>query len=150
MADGNRGGGFSIVSLQCALIEFFAASIAGKNYRFGATGNSLTEYGNSKQLFVAFLHSHAVFSAYFDQSLARDFYENVRCGLLHEARTKNGWRIKAGKTADPPIDRAQKVIFRNALQKVLQAFVKQYETDLETDVGLQAGFVRKLDGLFDV
>lgn len=27
--------------------------------------------------------------------LAQDFYEGVRCGLLHEARTKNDRTIKA-------------------------------------------------------
>ena len=77
---------------------------------------------------------------------ARDFY-GVRCGLLHEARTKNGWTIWAkssdGKTADPN----QKVMYRDDFQTGLLAFVDCYKGALTTDKTLQEAFIRKFDSL---
>ena len=56
----------------------------------------------------------------FNEDQARDFYISVRCGLLHEARTKNGWTIWA-KHGSRIIDAtgAQKILYRDDFQKAL-------------------------------
>jgi hypothetical protein len=47
-------------------------------------------------LIISFLMTRTPFKEDFKtENMARDFYEGVRCGLLHEARTKNGWTIWA-------------------------------------------------------
>ncbi|CCV08629.1 conserved hypothetical protein [Mesorhizobium metallidurans STM 2683] len=49
-----EGEGFTIVSIQCALIEFLAATRAGKNYRH-RNAQPPHEYQKSGELFVDFV-----------------------------------------------------------------------------------------------
>jgi hypothetical protein len=157
-----QGEGFSIVAIQCTLIEFLASTIEGKHYRQrpkkGEPPLSIYEYSNSGDMFVRLLSGHRPFKKFFDQETAQDFYENVRCPLLHEARTKNGWSIWAfnfdpGISPElralhsPPIDPKRKIIFRDNLQLLFLQFVDEYGADLISDVNLQAAFIRKFDNL---
>lgn len=87
-----EGEGFTIVSIQCALIEFLAVTRAGKNYRH-RNPQPPHEYQNSDELFVNFLFQTAPFDKQFSKGQAEDFYTNARCALLHEAMTKNGWVV---------------------------------------------------------
>jgi len=159
--DAFEGEGFSIVAIQCTLVEFLASTIEGKNYRYRRKGDpELTdyEYKNSRDMFVRFLSEHAPFSRYFDPEIALYFYENVRCPLLHEARTKNGWSIWAWCFADglsdelrrdhaPPIDPELKIIFRDNLQMLFRRFIDEYGEKVISDVALQEAFIRKFDNL---
>ena len=145
-----QGEGFSIVAIQCTLIEFLASTVEGRNYRFRRAGDPPLgphEYSNSSDLFIAFLETRQPFQNYFEHALARDFYEGVRCGLLHEARTKNGWTIWAKGPGEVVIDTAQKIVYRNDFQDAILAFVKWYEVALTSDVLLQEAFIRKFDSL---
>lgn len=106
------------------------------------------EYSSSSDIFVSFLVNRTPFKNDFSNgNSARDFYEGVRCGLLHEARTKNGWTIWAksgdGKTADAN----QKIMYRNNFQAGLLTFVEWYKSTLLTDKALQEAFIRKFDSL---
>ncbi|MDR7222264.1 hypothetical protein N7E70_008615 [Aminobacter sp. NyZ550] len=144
------GEGFSIAAIQCSLIEFFGATIEGKSYRFRRKGDpalGTDEYSDSKDMFVRFLTTTTPFSKVFDKSLALDFYEGVRCGLLHEARTKKGWRIKAGTRAGPILDVKAKIVYRDGMQRAFEEFVDWYGKTLSTDKALQRAFLRKFDGL---
>ena len=78
---------------------------------------------------------------------ARDFYEGVRCGLLHEARTKNGWTISARTSHGKTVDANQKIMYRDEFQTGLLAFVDWYKDALSTDKTLQEAFIRKFDSL---
>src|SRR5882762_6816479 len=94
-----RGEGFSIVAIQCSLIEFLESTIQGKSYLYSRNGNPPLgpyEYSSSGAMFESFLANRTPFSGEFTPPLAHDFYVGVRCGVLHEARTKNGWTILAG------------------------------------------------------
>jgi len=56
------------------------------------------------------------------------FYENVRCGILHQAETRNGWRIRRiGKV----FDESEKIInateFLNELSRILLAYCTRLE-----------------------
>jgi hypothetical protein len=151
-----QGEGFSIVAIQCTLIEFLASTIEGKNYRQrpkkGEPPLSDHEYSNSSDMFVRFLSGQNPFKKFFDQDTAEEFYVNVRCPLLHEARTKNGWSIWAlNLDAEipfaPPIDPKQKIIFRDNLQSLFLQFVDEYGAKVISDANLQAAFIRKFDNL---
>lgn len=144
---GWQGEGFSIVSIQCALIEFLAACRSGKNYRFLKKGDVLGphEYSSSSALFQNFLSDVAPFSAAFDADSAKDFYQSIRCALLHEARTRNGWRIWV--SGPNPIDSARKIVYRDALQATILTYVDDYGRRLLTSSLLQEAFIRKFDDL---
>ncbi len=108
-----QGEGFSIVAIQCTLIEFLESTAKGLSYRYLRSGERLGqyEYSSSRDLFVSFLCSRTPFSKVFDDQLARDFYEGVRCGLLHEARTKNGWSIWAEGPSGNAISASAKIVY---------------------------------------
>jgi hypothetical protein len=107
--DGSKwnGEGFTIVSIQCALIEFLAALREGKKFRHE---NPMPphEYKNSSDLFCDFLRKTDPFDKLFTKPQVKDFYANVRCGLLHEARTKGDWIIRASGT--PAVDCQRKIV----------------------------------------
>lgn len=140
-----RGEGFSIVTLQCALIEFLAAMRTGKLYVQGVPETDLV-YSSSKRLFVGFLTTVQPFQAWFQtEDEAIDFYSSVRCGLMHEARTKGLWQI--GISGSPAINVSRTTINRDALQDEIGRYIEGYAAALETDAVLQRAFIRKLDDI---
>jgi len=144
-----QGEGFSIVAIQCSLIEFLESTAKGTNYRYLRRGSVLGpfEYSSSKAVFVSFLTAHAPFSNAFDAASAEDFYEGVRCGLLHEARTKNGWRIWAKHGGDIVADPRNRIVYRDNFQEGLLTYIRNYGQRLLHDRELQAAFIRKFDSL---
>jgi hypothetical protein len=142
-----QGEGFSIAAIQCSLIEFLESASLGMSYRYLKKGETLGpfEYSSSSATFIHFLTTRTPFNNEFTDSVARDFYEGIRCGLLHEAQTKNGWRIWASGSSI--IDAAERILFRDNFQSALLGFVGDYGTQLQNDKELQAAFVRKFDYL---
>lgn len=147
--DTYQGVGFSILAIQCTLIEFLESTARGMNYRFLVKGQPLNqyEYSSSRGIFVDFLSKRQPFSKTFDAASAHDFYENVRCGLLHEARTKGGWIIKAELQNDVVADVQNRIVYRNNFQKALLSYIEDYGVTIETNKALQEAFVRKFDNL---
>src|SRR5713226_459110 len=107
----HKGEGFAILTIICSLIEFLESTIQGTNYRFERAEGKY-EYSSSKGLFIYFLCNRYPFSREFDSDLAMRFYEGVRCGLLHEARLKDGWSLAANGPADVLVNREELVIYR--------------------------------------
>jgi hypothetical protein len=146
-----QGEGFSIVAIQCSLVEFLESTVQGKSYKFRPRGAPLPgphEYSSSSDIFVSFLMNRTPFKDDFkDEDTARDFYEGVRCGLLHEARTKNGWTIWAKDSGTHTIDANNKIIYRDNFQAALLSFVDWYKGALPKDGTLQEAFIRKFDSL---
>lgn len=168
-----EGEGFTIVTVQCALIEALASFRTGQIYNYSIKKTSPKyEYNTSKQMFVDFLHSSTIFKNNFYQVdnsgnivtdvpfSATNFYENVRCGLMHEARTKGSWKINATKK-DPEhekvfieTDGSKTKLFRTILHYRLKDCLTEYSNDLaQQDTNgavLRRYFARKLDHLFDI
>jgi hypothetical protein len=145
-----QGEGFSIAAIQCTLIEFLESTVQGRNYRYRHNGDPPLgpyEYSNSSDLFVQFLTTRTPFDAEFDPALARKFYENVRCGLLHEARTKGGWTIWAKGFTGKIVLRDEKIIYRDDFHSALLRFIDWYKDALINDASLQEAFIRKFDSL---
>lgn len=144
-----RGEGFSIVAIQCSLIEFLESTAQGTNYRYQKRGEPPGdhEYSSSQSVFVAFLRDRAPFSRVFDDASAQDFYFGVRCGLLHEAQTKNGWRIWAEDHFGAIADVENRIVYRNGFQAALLEYIESYGTELQVDTNLQQAFIRKFDNL---
>lgn len=150
MSDKN-GEGFSIVAIQCSLIEFLASTVEGKTYRYRRKGDPPLgefEYSNSGDVFCCFLRKHVPFDAMFpDDVAARDFYSSVRCGLLHEARTKGSWRINVCQSTAYSIDTQAKIVCRNKMQQSFDQFTQWYGGRLHQCADLQRAFIRKFDSL---
>ncbi|WP_197432708.1 hypothetical protein [Pseudovibrio brasiliensis] len=145
-----EGEGFAIVSVQCALLEFLAALKIGKNYRYVRNRADLEayEYNGSKVLFRDFLMTEEPFKDWFtSDEEAESFYANVRCALLHEARTKDGWRIWA--TGSPAVDPKNKIVRRNSLYEAIDQYLVSYGQLLTEDKRSQEAFIRKFDHLAD-
>jgi len=174
-----KGEGFSVLTLQCALIEMFAAFKQGKIHTHKRPKKDekrpTYEYYDSDKCFVEFLESEDVFENQFfikDRETniitahpifdAKEFYGKVRCGLMHEARTKEDWLISA---AEPEKDDVAKFLFydqsdktkkinRTILQKQLEKYFSSYikKLSIEDNEGqsLRRLLARKLDHLYDV
>lgn len=145
-----RGEGFSIVAIQCSLIEFLESTIQGKSYRFRRNGDpplGQYEYTNSGNIFESFLLNRTPFNREFTPLLAHDFYASVRCGVLHEARTKNGWRVLAKSKTGQLVDANLRIVYRDNFQAALLQFVEWYKAALPSTTALQEAFIRKFDSL---
>lgn len=144
-----QGEGFSIAALQCTLIEFLESCRRGLKYRYLRNGEKLApnEYASSKDIFVTFLRDRDPFSNTFDESSAVDFYASVRCGLLHEAQTKNGWKIRAKGPDCIVANVNDRIVYRDNFQAALLSYVESYKSALLLDTTLQAAFLRKFDSL---
>lgn len=152
-----KGEGFSIVAIQCSLVEFLQATRKGLKYVLKNPDPNNVEYSRSKEMFVEFLTSVDPFDGIFTcngkyhkfgcRCKAEDFYEGVRCGLLHEARTKKGWKIHVSVGVEACIDFDDKIVYRDQLQKAFRRYVVVYGLELKTDTELQKAFIRKFDDL---
>jgi hypothetical protein len=146
-----QGEGFSIAAIQCSIVEFLESAVQGTSYRFLRKGDPALgpyEYSSSSDIFISFLLHRRPFDKDFkDEQTARDFYVGVRCGLLHEARTKDGWTIWAKDSSGKTADCSQKIMYRDNFQAGLLTFVEWYKTELTQDGALQDAFVRKFDSL---
>lgn len=145
----SNGEGFSIAAIQCTLIEFLETTRRGLTYRYCQKGEKRGsyEYFDSRKMFVDFLSNREPFARTFDKNSAYDFYVGVRCGLLHEAQTRNGWRVLARGPGGIVADVKERVMYRNNFQDGLTTYVNSYKDDLLVDRGLQTAFVRKFDSL---
>ena len=146
------GEGFSIVAIQCTLIEFLATTFKGMNYRYVRNGDPPLgdyEYGNGRgrTIFAEFLSSRHPFCNTFSLDLAKDFYAGVRCALLHEARTRDGWLIQQRGSGTVLVEGPRKILFRDNLQDDILDYVERYRNELLASPDRQAAFKRKWDCL---
>ena len=148
-----KGEGFSITAILCTLVEFLEATRQGKDYKYWRRGMPALgkyEYYESKKYFTNFLRDQSPFDKYFkDKNTRSNFYEGVRCGLLHEARTKNGWKIRfAGKEkSDEIIDTGKKLVYWDNLRTAFDEYLNIYKEELASNKELQKAFLRKFNSL---
>src|SRR5690606_30206708 len=98
-------------------------------------------------MFVSFLETYEPFKCMFSKTGAGDFYASVRCGLLHEARTKGTWKIRVCQSAILAIDAEAKVVYRDKMQAAVDQVLDWYGQQLCVDADLQQAFIRKFDSL---
>ena len=103
----------------------------------------------AKDYFENFLKTRKPFDTSIRSALVHSFYQDVRCALFHEARTKGGWHIKSGASGgDLIIEKGGKVtLFRNELVPALEKYFSEYRQRLLTNPDTQKAFIRKFDFL---
>jgi len=109
--------GFLKMAISCLTIEALESFKKGKK----------DTKGKGVKIFNSFFVSE---EAYFPEfkDIYEDFYYNVRCGILHQAETKNAWRImKIGKL----LDTNEKVINANKFVSALEKSLNHYIENLK-------------------
>lgn len=141
----NKGEGFAVVNLQCSLIETIESFIQGWVYNATKTvdkkGNTwyfedkIVKYKNDKELknlniFESFFANREPFSIRFEENNLQgdDFYWNVRCALLHETQTKNGWKIKTSNKDNTVSITNDKTIYRESFHRDIKKVIKNYKS----------------------
>lgn len=148
----DKGEGFSVVALQCILIELLEAFYQGKIYTTSKKPREF-EYNSSKQLFSDFLMNHEPFSKHFTlKTNANGFFDNIRCGLLHEAATKETSKINNAPGHDMLVlfehdDPSNMRIYRENFYNAIKEFIESYRIELLSTMDLQINFIRKMDDI---
>lgn len=169
------GEGFAIVSLQCSLIETFASFRGGKiseelakNYfEEPYTRYSDFYYDNVGIHYSNFLTSANIFNDIFYSlqdgnprplratNFAISFYQDVRCALLHDCMTRNGWIINTipEKKSDGVmfIERKEgkkyiyRTLFQNALERYLTSYLNELTEETRAGQKMRKKFARRYD-----
>jgi hypothetical protein len=108
-------------------------------------GWSATE-GKGDRVFKEFFSMHASF----DQLalVASQFYGHVRNGLLHQAETTGGWRIRRDR--GPIFDPKTKTIEADRFRDAVEAALRQYCDELRAgdwEDNIWRNFRRKMDAI---
>lgn len=144
------GEGFSIVAILCSTIEALETFRTGKIYK-KATKNSIrqdNEYYRSQEVFESFLTNQYPFCEVFtSKELVTDFYENVRCSILHEATTRNGWVIRVNTEALISIVDGKKILNRNIFLSYIKEYIKSYKQEFMIDDILKNNLLRKIEDI---
>lgn len=135
--------GFASLALDCLLIETLQQFIGGVNE---------TPRGKAKQYFQSFLTS-TYFGGGFDLTTAGMFYEQFRCGILHQAEIKGSSKVwKVGRVVQVSSDGKGLIVNHKALHTKLRAAFTSYLTALRqgSDQTLRKNFEKKMDFICQV
>jgi hypothetical protein len=152
--DSERGEGFAITALFCSLIEFLESCEKGDNFDLYANGNDTPQshkYNShqAKSYFKEFLKTRTPFDKLIPSTLVDSFYQDVRCALLHEARTKGGWYISSAPSSGVLIlQKGGRInLFRDQLIPALKKYFLDYRSRLLVNSSVQEAFIRKFNHL---
>jgi hypothetical protein len=131
----SRKHGFAIMAVCCLCIE------AMESFRQGWENTD----GKGKCAFCEFLKSEAPFRALYDHSIG--FYRHVRCGILHQAETTAGWRIRRdGPLFDPRTQTLNATTFLRSMRQSLGKYADSIRGN-GWDHRLCRNAVKKLDAI---
>ena len=141
----HRRYGFSIMALNCLLIETLAQFYDGLKESPSRTNQIFyTDFLNQKSLVLK-----AIFT---DRSAAYIFFKTIRCGILHQAETKENSIIRYSKLNDIDCpfellaDNMSIIIYRKPFQKYLNEEFNTYKQTLQnkSDATLVENFKLKM------
>jgi len=139
--------GFAVLALDCLLIETL------QQFREGIPK---TPPKKSEEYFVRFL-TETSFGKFFDRDLAKMFYDQIRCGILHQAEIKGSSRVR--KRQQEPLvrladDMKGLVINRKEFHKQLIEEFKNYISQLQENnppnEKLRHNFRKKMDHICQI
>ena len=133
----DRRYGFSIMAIDCLLIETL------QSFKEGKTNTK----NKSKSVFVNFLTQSDEFKAHFDEKQAERFYNEFRCGILHQAEVMGEallWSVGMlkGKNLEgvPYINRT---VFHECVKKEVASYIGKLNNP-ENQV-LRKNFINKMN-----
>ena len=129
--------GFAILAIDCLLVETLGAFVEG-----------LTDTdGRSRRTFCDFLTTRPLLAKAFSaRDLAERFYEDFRCGILHQAEIGGDslvWSVGPVLQADG----GRIIVNRTRLHQILTAEFRSYLAELgdPAQAPLRSNFRRKMD-----
>jgi hypothetical protein len=103
--------GFTMMAICCLMIEAF------ESFRQGWKSTD----GHDEQAFQLFFARESAFSDF--RGYEGYFYRNIRCGILHQGETYNGWKIvRTGPLFDQGTRTINATRFLNTMKKLLDDF----------------------------
>jgi len=107
--------GFCTMAISCLMIEALVSFWKGWPDTIGKSKKAF------KHFFKRCAQQNSELAVFSD--CAEDFYENVRCGILHQAETTGGWRIlREGPLFEPAEKMINATRFHNEIEKALQRY----------------------------
>lgn len=122
--------GFTLLAIGCLVIETLECFYQG----LGDSNRA------SRRCFRQFLTRPTGLEA-FGHGPKDWFYDQVRCGILHQAEVVGGWRILR---KGPLLDMQQRTINARKFVDLLQLAVRDYAKQLQTNDELWANCCRKM------
>lgn len=126
--------GFSIMANCCLLIETYISFInkdfRNTNKQSGKTfGYFFTNEVEFKKLSKGGINTKGEISTKKEGGTPNDFFENVRCGILHNGETRNGWLINRD-SSKPYFNEITKEINASKFASKLDLTLKSYKEKL--------------------
>lgn len=134
--------GFAVLALDCLLIETL------QQFHEGVPKTPIRK---SKEYFVRFL-TETSFGKFFNRNLANMFYEQIRCGILHQAEIKDSSRVLI-RPQVPLVSLADngkglivnRGLFHRQLIKEFKDYLSRLQKNNPPDEKLRRNFKRKMD-----
>lgn len=155
----NKGEGFAITALTCALLEFIGSILENKTYKHSQSSHSDADnrqrcipntYSSSAQIFTKVLTGYEPFSIYFNRTLANRFFSEVRCPLVHDASTAVSAiiRLKGERDSARMIEETPEnlVVYREPLLAATESLLILIRNKIMNgDQLTRSGLIRKFD-----
>jgi hypothetical protein len=108
--------GFSMMANCCLLIEVLQSFKNGWGDSNGKSGRAFKEFFETEGQFVEM------------RNVGKDFFKNVRCGILHQGETTGGWTIDRAKRNLIDGKRIHANVFIVRLEKSLKEYCNKLRT----------------------
>ena len=145
--------GFTIMANCCLLIETY---VSFREKLFNDTNHKSERcfgwFFLTERRFVDFSKNGLPITDYLDMhkrlnniGVPKDFYKNVRCGILHNAETRNGWKIlRKGSFYDEHSKTINAVKFMNRLKGTLKDYKNSLD-DADVNTEIWESFVNRIN-----
>jgi len=125
--------GFAQMAVCCLMIEAMESFRNGWNDTMDDAKDEKCEKIPGRKIFCNFFSHFDDLKEF--QEIGSEFYRSIRCGILHQAESQNGWRIV--RTKGVPLLNVDNrtinpTIFRRRMKKALQAYCDELKSGNET------------------
>lgn len=124
--------GFALMAIACLVVETLESFYQGRS----------DTKGKALQMFKEFFERDKSFGIF--QSGDNWFFRDIRCGILHQAETRGGWKISRSGSM---LDKRNKIINATAFLRQLRRSVESYASELQKDEALWESFCKKMDAI---
>lgn len=108
--------GFSLMAVNCLMIEALTSFRQGYRDTKGKSDQCFKEFFQEAEGFLEF------------REVWFEFYRNIRCGILHQAESTEGWTIRR---CGPLFDKTKLIVNATEFMSRLKEHLKDYQAELE-------------------
>lgn len=132
VSDPKHKHGFTMMAIACLVIETLESFYQGR----------ADTKGGSKKIFRDFFSRNSALSPFGGQG--DWFFTDIRCGILHQAETRGGWKIQRKGVL---LDDQNKTINATKFLHQLQNSVSQYADEIQSNETVWKNFCKKMDAI---